>query len=120
MLYLVGASVKKGFQATVYVASTMQTAGIEEIRGKVSDPGPPLAMCSWCVVYTLQECLEVGEKGCVRFRFQCHPEFLRLSARVLFREGRTKGIGEITHLCPTECPVSQERTSTSMHCRPDR
>ena len=37
MLYLVGASVKKGFQATVYVASTMQTAGIEEIRGKVSD-----------------------------------------------------------------------------------
>lgn len=37
MLYLVGASVKKGFQATVYVANTMQTAGIEEIQEKVSD-----------------------------------------------------------------------------------
>lgn len=36
MLYLVGASVKKGFRATVYVASTMQTAGIEEIQEKVS------------------------------------------------------------------------------------
>jgi len=50
-----------------------------------------------------QECLEVGEKGCVRFRFQCHPEFLHLGAPVLFREGRTKGIGEITKLYPVDC-----------------
>ena len=62
----------------------------------------------------------MGEKGCVRFRFQCHPEFLHLNARVLFREGRTKGIGEITHLFPTDCPVFQERTGTTLHCNPDR
>ena len=36
MLYLMRASVRKGFQATVYVASTMQTACIEEISEKVS------------------------------------------------------------------------------------
>ena len=67
-----------------------------------------------------QECLEVGEKGCVRFRFQCHPEFLHLSAPVLFREGRTKGIGEITKLYPVDCAEPQERTSTALQCRPNR
>jgi len=39
MLYLMRASVRKGFQAMVYVASTMQTACIEEIRKKVSCMG---------------------------------------------------------------------------------
>ena len=35
LLYHTGAGVKKGFQATLYVASTMQTATIEAIEGKV-------------------------------------------------------------------------------------
>uniref|UniRef100_A0A3Q2TNI6 Translation elongation factor EFTu/EF1A C-terminal domain-containing protein n=1 Tax=Fundulus heteroclitus TaxID=8078 RepID=A0A3Q2TNI6_FUNHE len=36
----------------------------------------------------------------VRFRFIKHPEYLRLSAKLLFREGVTKGIGHVTHLVP--------------------
>ena len=35
LLYHTGTGVKKGFQATLYVASTMQTATIEAIEGKV-------------------------------------------------------------------------------------
>lgn len=29
-----------------------------------------------------------------------HPEFLQVGSRILFREGRTKGIGEVTKLVP--------------------
>lgn len=35
MLYITGACVRKGFQATIYVATTKQTAVIEEIKEKV-------------------------------------------------------------------------------------
>ncbi len=97
MLYITGVCVRVGFQATVYVASAMQTAVIQEIQGK--------------------EMLDVGENGRVRFRFLCRPEFLRVGFRVLFRGGQTKGIGEVTGLTP----VNRERTmlaqANSKPCR---
>uniref|UniRef100_A0A3B4WMC9 Uncharacterized protein n=1 Tax=Seriola lalandi dorsalis TaxID=1841481 RepID=A0A3B4WMC9_SERLL len=34
----------------------------------------------------------------VRFRFIKHPEYLRLGAKLLFREGVTKGIGHVSRL----------------------
>ena len=55
--------------------------------------------------------LGAGEKGRVHFRFQRHPEFLRVGSRVLFREGRTKGIGEIVrliHSCEGATSVHEE------------
>lgn len=36
----------------------------------------------------------------VRFRFIKHPEYLRLGAKLLFREGVTKGIGHVSRLLP--------------------
>lgn len=32
----------------------------------------------------------------VRFRFIKHPEYLKIGAKLLFREGVTKGIGHVT------------------------
>lgn len=35
-----------------------------------------------------------------RFRFLRNPEYVRVGDRLLFREGRTKGVGKITRLIP--------------------
>lgn len=51
-----------------------------------------------CVV---QDELRTGERAVVCFRFLKHPEYLRIGAKLLFREGLTKGIGHVTHLVPS-------------------
>lgn len=45
-----------------------------------------------------QDKLRTGEKAVVRFRFIKHPEYLKIGAKLLFREGVTKGIGHVTDL----------------------
>lgn len=47
-----------------------------------------------------QEELRTGEKAVVLFKFIKHPEYLKVGAKVLFREGVTKGIGHVTKLQP--------------------
>uniref|UniRef100_A0A672FDT2 Uncharacterized protein n=1 Tax=Salarias fasciatus TaxID=181472 RepID=A0A672FDT2_SALFA len=49
----------------------------------------------WWVPPTRDE-LRTGERAVVRFRFIKHPEYLRVGAKLLFREGVTKGIGHVT------------------------
>lgn len=83
VLFSTRVGVRQGFQGTIYVASAMQNAIIQEIKDK--------------------ESLAAGEKGRVKFKYMRHPEFLRVGSRVLFREGRTKGVGEITKLFPGHC-----------------
>ncbi|KAK7901858.1 hypothetical protein WMY93_018627 [Mugilogobius chulae] len=70
----------KGFQVTVHIGNVRQTAIVEELYGK--------------------EALKTGEKAEVRFRFIKHPEYLKVGAKMLFREGVTKGIGHVTKLQP--------------------
>uniref|UniRef100_A0A4W5LIH4 Translation elongation factor EFTu/EF1A C-terminal domain-containing protein n=1 Tax=Hucho hucho TaxID=62062 RepID=A0A4W5LIH4_9TELE len=50
-----------------------------------------------------------GEKAVVCFKFIKHPEYLKVGAKLLFREGATKGIGQVTKLQP----VSQSQPSQS-------
>lgn len=45
-----------------------------------------------------REVMRTGDRAKVRFRFVKHPEYVRLGARLVFREGRTKGVGRITAL----------------------
>ncbi|XP_056616766.1 GTP-binding protein 2 [Triplophysa dalaica] len=71
----------KGFQVTVHVGNVRQTARVEALHGKDE--------------------LRTGEKAVVRFRFLKHPEYLKVGAKLLFREGVTKGIGQVTKLQPT-------------------
>lgn len=51
-------------------------------------------LCLFC----LQDKLRTGEKAVVCFRFIKHPEYLKIGAKLLFREGVTKGIGHVTDL----------------------
>ncbi|XP_038154946.1 GTP-binding protein 2-like isoform X1 [Cyprinodon tularosa] len=70
----------KGFQVTVHIGNVRQTATVEAVYGK--------------------EELRTGEKAVVLFKFIKHPEYLKVGAKVLFREGVTKGIGHVTSLQP--------------------
>ncbi|KAG5277988.1 hypothetical protein AALO_G00093620 [Alosa alosa] len=69
---------RRGFQVTVHVGNVRQTATVECLHGK--------------------EELRTGESAVVCFRFLKHPEYLRLGAKLLFREGVTKGIGHVAQL----------------------
>ncbi|KAF7667937.1 hypothetical protein LDENG_00039270 [Lucifuga dentata] len=60
----------KGFQVTVHIGNVRQTAIVEAVCGK--------------------EELRTGEKAVVRFKFIKHPEYLKIGAKLLFREGVTK------------------------------
>jgi GTPase len=65
----------RGFQTVVHVGNVRQTA----IIVKMSKGG-----------------IQTNEKAVVTFRFIKRPEYIRLGSRLLFREGRTKGMGEVT------------------------
>ncbi|XP_029949835.1 GTP-binding protein 2-like [Salarias fasciatus] len=71
---------RRGSQVTVHVGNVRQTATVESLHGKDE--------------------LRTGERAVVRFRFIKHPEYLRVGAKLLFREGVTKGIGHVTRLLP--------------------
>jgi GTPase len=42
-----------------------------------------------------KEILRLHEKAIVHFRFEYYPEFIEIGDKIIFREGRTKGVGEI-------------------------
>jgi hypothetical protein len=47
-----------------------------------------------------QDCLRTGDKATVRFRFIKNPEYIREGERLVFREGRTKAVGNIVYVEP--------------------
>lgn len=69
-------------------------------------PLPPSARLTDRCLSVRQEELRTGERAVVRFRFIKHPEYLRLGAKLLFREGVTKGIGHVTRLLPRPAPAN--------------
>ncbi|XP_063978919.1 GTP-binding protein 2 isoform X1 [Diachasmimorpha longicaudata] len=71
-----------GFQATVHVGNVRQTCVIEGIMD-IKEDG-----------------LQTNETASVLFRFVSHPEYLHVGMRLLFREGKAKGIGKITQVFP--------------------
>jgi len=72
----------RGFRTTVHIGNIRQTAVIEGIH-------PVKGMKS-------------SDQASVVFRFIKNPEFVKVGARILFREGRTKGIGKVTQVFPFE------------------
>jgi len=67
------------YQAMVHCGSIRQTASI-------------IRMSS--------ECLRTGDKAQVLFRFVKHPEYLKEGQRLVFREGRTKAVGNVNKIIP--------------------
>lgn len=47
-----------------------------------------------------QDCLRTGDKALVHFRFIKHPEYIKPGQRMVFREGRTKAVGNVLRLIP--------------------
>ncbi|XP_067672338.1 GTP-binding protein 1-like [Haliotis asinina] len=74
------------YQAMVHVGSVRQTATILTMTG---------------------DHLRTGDKATVRFRFIKNPEYLKTDMRMVFREGRTKAVGNITKLFPHVSAVAQ-------------
>ena len=50
------------------------------------------------IVHIDQQVLRTGDHAICRFHFLYRPEFIRVGQRLIFREGRTKGIGTICKL----------------------
>ena len=46
-----------------------------------------------------KEYLKSGDRGRVRMRFKYHPHYVYEGQKFIFREGRSKGMGEITRIC---------------------
>ena len=46
------------------------------------------------------DCLRTGDKARVKFKFVKHPEYLQEGQRLVFREGRTKAVGNVTLVIP--------------------
>lgn len=42
--------------------------------------------------------IRTGDRAIVRFRFIKSPQFMKIGSRLIFREGRTKGVGKVTRL----------------------
>ncbi|XP_064599993.1 GTP-binding protein 2-like [Liolophura sinensis] len=72
-------SLKQGFQTTVHIGSISQTATIVDMNKKS---------------------IKTNERAVVTFRLIKQPEYIRPGARLVFREGRTKGMGEVLQISP--------------------
>ena len=67
-------TIKKKYEPVIHCGKIAQTAVIESIDN---------------------EYLRTGDKGIVKFRFKYRPEFIEKDDVLIFREGKTKGIGKI-------------------------
>ncbi len=66
-----------------------------------------------------KEHLRTGDKATCIFRFIKNPEFLHNNARMVFREGRTKAIGNITKTIPyVPGGMSLVSTNPSLRLKP--
>lgn len=85
--------IQRGFRTTVHVGNVRQTAVIEAIQ--------PI------------NCMSMSnDRATVAFRFIRSPEYIKIGTCLLFREGKTKGIGHVTNVVPYEpssAPVPANR-----------
>ncbi|KAI1287439.1 GTP-binding protein 2 [Halotydeus destructor] len=72
--------ISPGFQVTVHTGNVRQTAAIVAIMGKQG--------------------LTTSESASVMFRFLKYPECLHTGCRMLFRQGSSKGIGQVLQTFP--------------------
>lgn len=71
-------TISVNYEPVIHSATVLQCARIMEVSNK--------------------DVLRTGDHASVRFHFVYRPEFLKVGQRIIFREGRTKGIGVVTGL----------------------
>lgn len=74
--------ISSNFQTTIHIGTVCQTAKILKMD---------------------RSSLRTNEKARVIFEFKYKPEYIRVGARLLFREGKSKGVGEVLQIFPYEC-----------------
>ncbi|MCH8908165.1 MAG: elongation factor 1-alpha, partial [Candidatus Heimdallarchaeota archaeon] len=74
-------TIRTGYSPVIHCRSIRQSAVMLKFKEKV---------------------LRTGSRSNVRFKFKYRPEHLRVGQRIVFREGRTKGLGIITNVIPKE------------------
>eukprot|EP00762_Andalucia_godoyi_P004198 ANDGO_05548.mRNA.1 GTP-binding protein AGP-1 len=78
-------SIHQGYQPVVHVRAVRQTVKLTELNSEI---------------------VRTGDRARVRFRFMFRPEVVRVGERLIFREGRTKGMGVITHINKVAEPIN--------------
>ncbi|XP_063921168.1 GTP-binding protein 1 [Zophobas morio] len=77
-------TISSRYQAMVHCGSIRQTASIVKMS---------------------KECLRTGDKAIIHFRFIKHPEYMTPGQRMVFREGRTKAVGNIVRIITQTTPT---------------
>ena len=50
-------------------------------------------------IYELdKDCVRIGERAKAKFKFLYRPEFITKNTKIIFREGKSKGVGIITNI----------------------
>jgi len=80
-------TIQKNYQSIIQCLTISQPAKVVHINSK--------------------EVLRTGDKAKVVFKFLNRPEYLKEGMRIIFREGRCKGIGLVSRTCITEDEVLQ-------------
>lgn len=70
-------TIKKNYQPIIHCGYIRQAAEIYEMD---------------------KDYLRVGDKAKIKFKFMFHPEYIEVGSPIIFREGMTKGVGEIIKL----------------------
>lgn len=92
-------TIKPKYQAMLHVNATAQTCQIISITPMVSKktktPANPADESAGQILRT-------GDRGLVRFRFMQRAEYLKEGTKLIFREGRTKGLGTVKEVFPVK------------------
>ena len=85
-------SIRPNYQAVVHCGVIRQAAKVVELDN---------------------EYLRSQDKGTIRFRFMYRPEFVKEGTTILFREGRTKGLGVITRVFLPKSTVNNKKANAA-------
>jgi hypothetical protein len=101
-------TIKPKYQAMLHVNATAQTCQIVSID--------TIHRKSKSNVDTSDEAgsqiLRTGDRGLVRFRFMQRAEYLKEGTKLIFREGRTKGLGSVKEVFPVKESVAGSTISS--------
>jgi GTPase len=102
-------TIKPMYQAMLHVNATAQTCqiiSIDHIHRKSKESVDPPDDSGVHILRT-------GDRGLVRFRFIQRAEYLKEGTKLIFREGRTKGLGTVKEVFPLKEKVATASTSES-------
>lgn len=88
-------TIRLRYQAMIHCGTVRQAAAVKEMS---------------------EALLRTGDRSIVTFRFVYHGEHVSVGSTILFREGRTKGIGRVVELID-ESKVEDKDRHTRKECR---